>query len=547
MKKPKVIAKGIVREARKHFPKPTDKLVRTSKEVLKRSQETAALWSAPVPHDSGKESSKSQEKERVQRHIPLDLFGSTYTDEERSTILLTEHAYLLEAHLETLREQESERWETVFAEAERLRETPQAALVGGIDGISDATIEDEQKLTPQELTTLYLGRRDSKRDGARRLLVVSPSYPAPGNEYGGGFLHRRIKHYQKSGVAVDMLKLSRNEMRGFYSFDGVNVLVSNGLEGSLLVEQGEYDAVAVHFPSAFEWTWLRKHAKDNRFFFFIHGFEARRWVREIHNLTSFSAANASILATFDRQRFWRDVLAEPYGPEKFIFVSEHARANTLEDMHVQMPNARSAVISNVIDTDLFTFQEKPAEQRFKVLWVRSAGNMNYGADLAVKTVQLLQKREIFKDLEFRIIGDGRLFGQFKEALGGLDNVQIEQRFATQEEIAVLHKDYGIFLVPSRLDTQGVSRDEAMASGLVPVTNRVSAIPEFVDDSCAIMADPEDAQGLADGIERLASDAALFQQMSKAAAARVRSQTAPEHTIAKELSVMNLVDQEVTRS
>jgi glycosyltransferase involved in cell wall biosynthesis len=37
-------------------------------------------------------------------------------------------------------------------------------------------------------------------------------------------------------------------------------------------------------------------------------------------------------------------------------------------------------------------------------------------------------------------------------------------------------------VPSRTDTQGVSRDEAMSSGLVPVTNAVAAIPEFVDDT-----------------------------------------------------------------
>ena len=51
----------------------------------------------------------------------------------------------------------------------------------------------------------------------------------------------------------------------------------------------------------------------------------------------------------------------------------------------------------------------------------------------------------------------------------------------------MHKKNGIFMVPTRLDSQGVSRDEAMSSGLVPITNNVAAIPEFVDDTCGMLA------------------------------------------------------------
>ena len=76
-----------------------------------------------------------------------------------------------------------------------------------------------------------------------------------------------------------------------------------------------------------------------------------------------------------------------------------------------------------------------------------------------------------------------------------------------------------------MDTHGVSRDEAMSSGLVPVTNAVAAIPEFVDGSCGILADAEDADGMAKGIEKLFHEPALFTSMSIAASARVRRQTA----------------------
>jgi glycosyltransferase involved in cell wall biosynthesis len=53
-----------------------------------------------------------------------------------------------------------------------------------------------------------------------------------------------------------------------------------------------------------------------------------------------------------------------------------------------------------------------------------------------------------------------------------------------------------------METQGVSRNEAMSSGLVPITNAVATIPEFVDDSCGILAPGGDAEAMAHGIARL---------------------------------------------
>src|SRR5690606_14305978 len=41
--------------------------------------------------------------------------------------------------------------------------------------------------------------------------------------------------------------------------------------------------------------------------------------------------------------------------------------------------------------------------------------------------------------------------------------------------------FGVFLVPTRMDAQGVSMCEAMASGLLIVSSNNTAIPEFVDN------------------------------------------------------------------
>jgi len=88
-----------------------------------------------------------------------------------------------------------------------------------------------------------------------------------------------------------------------------------------------------------------------------------------------------------------------------------------------------------------------------------------------------------------------------------------------------------------MDSQGVSRDEAMASGLVPVTNAIAAIPEFTDVDCAFAVPSEDYKGIADAIERLAMDPDLFAKMSRAAAHRVRQQSNLQRTIQQEIKLI----------
>ncbi|WP_204161859.1 glycosyltransferase family 4 protein [Helicobacter apodemus] len=126
----------------------------------------------------------------------------------------------------------------------------------------------------------------------------------------------------------------------------------------------------------------------------------------------------------------------------------------------------------------------------------------YANDLSVKAILALSKKDFFKELEFLIIGDGELFKETLKPLRGFKNITIQQKFLQQGEIAKLHKEYGIFLNPTRMDSQGVSRDEASSSGLVPITNKVAAIPEFVDENSGMLVEAEDYMGLAHAIEFL---------------------------------------------
>lgn len=377
-----------------------------------------------------------------------------------------------------------------------------------------------------------------------RHLVIVNQYPREGDEYGNGFVHRRVKYYLEAGIEVHVAVVAPDVEPESTVYDGVPVLVGRGAEVRELLRRIGYTSASSHFLNAFIWEQVRDSLAGIRWFTFMHGFESRRWVRTIRNYRSPEPLSNGIKDTLIRQRFWREVLAHPNGPERFVFVSRWWRRGSQDDMELVYPAQRTAVVHNVTDTQLFTYHPKDAEQRYKILWVRSAANLNYAPDLAVKALQALRETRYWPQLSIRIIGDGMHFQGFEDAFAEDGNVQVERRFASQDEIARLHRDYGVFLVPSRWDSQGVSRDEAMASGLVPVTNAVCAIPEFVDGSSAVIAGPEDVAGMVRGMIRLFEHPELFQRMSEAAAQRVARQSGPEQTVRREMVLMGLTPGDV---
>ena len=125
-------------------------------------------------------------------------------------------------------------------------------------------------------------------------------------------------------------------------------------------------------------------------------------------------------------------------------------------------------------------------------------------------------------------------------LRSLPTVSVERGFLRQDEIAALHAEHGVFLAPTRFDSQGVSTGEAMASGLVPVSTRIAAVPEFVRDrETGLLAAPEDPVDLADQIEMLYYDPELFRRLSAAAAAGARQQCGVEATIGREVELIGV--------
>lgn len=370
------------------------------------------------------------------------------------------------------------------------------------------------------------------------ILVLSNQYPSPQALYRNMFVHKRVSSYKEEGLLCDVMRMNIFSKNSFSEFEGINIVEGQADRLYSILESRTIDTVCVHFLDQSMWDVLKHFDKNIRILVWLHGAEIQPWWRREYNYSTPSELEQAKKESEKRQAFWETIFdnIENYNIH-FIFVSQYFADEIFEDNHVSLPKEKYSIIHNCIDTELFEYHKKDPEQRKKLLSIRPYASNKYANDLTVKCILELSKESFFKDLQFLIIGSGIQFESVTATLKKYRNVVLEKRFLRQDEIATLHKEYGIFLTPTRMDAQGVSRDEAMSSGLVPVTNAVTAIPEFVDDSCGILAPAEDYKSMAEGIKRLYYNETLFESMSYNASKRVRGQTSKAYTIKKEIELI----------
>ncbi|MFP7722466.1 glycosyltransferase family protein [Lysobacter sp. A3-1-A15] len=392
-----------------------------------------------------------------------------------------------------------------------------------------------------DLSRLTVGARRERSQGrivierAPRLLLAK-GYPSHQRLYHYSFIHRRVKSYRANGLEHAVFRWSPGQL-SFEEFQGIDVIAGGGEHLSGLVHDNEFESIDVHPLYPEMWAQLEDLVGRVRMNIWVHGAEIQPWYRRAFNYPKGPTRDRAVRATANRLAMWRRIFRMRHPNVHLVFVSEYLARQAMADVGIDLAPWQYSIIHNFIDPDVFDYREKDASQRTKILSIRPYNSPVYANDLAVRAVLDLAKDPIFEELEFLFIGDGELFDETLEPLRGFSNVEIRRGFLTQHQIAELHKDHGLFLVPSRMDSQGVSRDEAMASGLVPLTNAVAAIPEFVDDSVGVMAPPEDWRMLAEGVRRMYHDPALFLSRSRAAAQRVRAQSGYASTIVREIALI----------
>ncbi|WP_247042179.1 FkbM family methyltransferase [Arthrobacter rhizosphaerae] len=368
-------------------------------------------------------------------------------------------------------------------------------------------------------------------------LVVTNRYPAYGDLYKNAFVHSRVLKYIQSGVHTEVFVLDESSPLRFREFEGVAVLTGSSDALETFLRDNEHTSISLHFVNETMWNMVRNLPRRPRLAIWAHGADIQKWTRRAFLYETDDEIEEAKKSSDARLAVWTSIFSDLTPEMTVVFVSEWLARTALEDLG--MPDERNnvAVIHNPINTQKFAYQRKSSNQRLKVLSIRPYASSVYANDLVVEAIHILSKEPDFHDMEFRLVGDGHLFEELTKSLRNFSNVTLDQRFLTQDEIAEMHREYGIFLCPSRMDTHGVSRDEAMASGLVPVTSSTAAIPEFVDETCAELVEPESASAIAAAVARLARSKALFRGKSQAASARVRKQSAASTVIPQELALL----------
>lgn len=369
-------------------------------------------------------------------------------------------------------------------------------------------------------------------------LVLTKQYPSYDDLYRYGFLHSRVRAYKDEGLMVDVFRMA-NDSSGYSEFEGIDVATGDADLLDATLATGQIKHVLVHLMDENMWQVLSRHIDKIRVTVWVHGAEIQVWQRrafEFERMDEHEIERQKRLSD-KRRTFWRGILKTPHPNIHFVIVSQAFADEVFGDLEMDLPKQKYSIIHNYVDEGVFPYVEKSPSMRTKVLSIRPFASRKYANDLSVKAILELSRRQCFGEMEFCIVGDGDLFEQIVEPLRAFDNVKLEKRFLRHQEVSALHREYGIFLTPTRMDAQGLSRDEAMSSGLVPVTTAIAAVPEFVDNECGRMVAPEDYVGLANAIEELVQDAELFTALSEAATKRVRWQSGFTATIRREMQLI----------
>ncbi|OFP34401.1 glycosyltransferase family 4 protein [Corynebacterium sp. HMSC071B10] len=376
-----------------------------------------------------------------------------------------------------------------------------------------------------------------------KLLVICNAYPSEQALYRNGFIHRRVKAYIQAGLDIEVFYNHEPVDEAYqYEYDGVKVTVGNESALEEYVSNVNFDGFLVHFATPARIRPLERIKTKKPVIVWVHGFEAESWFRRWFNFLD-SAQNVDKAIEkkekyyAEQNEFFHNLMVQDDLDVFFVNVSEWFQRFVVEpDNHAEFKN--SVVIPNLVDEEVFPYVEKHEDARLRILSIRPFASLKYANDQTVAAILELSKRPFFDALTFTICGSGPLFEQTVQPLRQFPNVVLENRFFTQEEIRKLHATHGVFLCPTRFDSQGVSMCEAASSGLVPVASNIAAIPEFIEDhETGLLARPEDAVHIADLIEELYFDPELFGRISEAASKSMLDKCGREATIGKEIALI----------
>lgn len=363
-----------------------------------------------------------------------------------------------------------------------------------------------------------------------KFTVITTGYPEKNNYYKNAFIHQRVLQYIEKGH--ECCVLVQNMKQGFreYTYEGVYVLEGDYESIKSYLMQNHTDRILVHFINRHIISLIKELNISVPIIVWIHGIEALSWKRRLFNVWDVTFMKYIISNILKLRQLRRFVISNEN--VKFIFVSNWMKMIMEKDLKIKVK--KYIIIPNVINTDLFNYENKDDELRKKILIIRNFSSRKYANDISTKALLKISRKPYFEDLDITIYGKGKYFRKLTEPLKGYSNINMHEEFLSQKDIARMHKNYGVFLCPTRQDAQGVSMCEAMSSGLVPITSNNTAIPEFVDESSGYLTD-NSVKSIVNAIEELYYSPELFKNMSCNSSSSIREKCSGDRVIQDEIN------------
>lgn len=313
-----------------------------------------------------------------------------------------------------------------------------------------------------------------------KITIISPSYPSNENRHSFGFVHARSKIYTKLGLSVNVIVPyiainSKNEITNYY-YEGISVHKVPFRYLKEVLDFLDPDVVAYHFPQPLI---LRELISLNRpMVIWVHGADVL--IRFIHSYfipyhyKELIRGLESILYDVGRNLLLRKLLLSK--PQVHLVFPSLWMKNMFEKYVLYNGKMffNSYVIPNPVDTDTFKPLIKCDKKDRKLAISVRALHFQYGVDIAVKAFARMDKARLL------IIGNGPMKGFLEYIANKFEaNVKFLYEGIPHSELPTFYNKAGVFIAPSRTESQGVAMCEALASGTPVIATRVGGIPEFV--------------------------------------------------------------------
>ncbi len=278
-------------------------------------------------------------------------------------------------------------------------------------------------------------------------------------------------------------------------------------------------ACLAHFFVACHWARLHRHDPISH----IHS----QWAHSCCSIAMYAAwlLDKPFSFTGHGTDLWRDRVALQDKIRRADFIA--CISNFHRDLYLRH-GARPEQLHIVyvgIDVQQFSPPSEHDRPTDGIIHIRSSGRLveKKGFIYLIEACRILANREVA--FECTIAGSGPLEKELRDAIDRMelaDQVTLTGKAIKQEDIAAFAHSGTVYCLPcvwaSDNDADGLPTMlvEAMSSGLPAISTRLVGIPDLIiDGKTGLLVEPNDAEQLADAIERIAGDSELARQLAEA--------------------------------